>query len=164
MKPAKRVRTLATFRSSAFNTTQRTPYFINPGCYGDDVCRWLIARLRAASVATDPEPGQEDFGWYFNFTVPEGEHCCVLGLRTAADGNPTWIAWIERRRGLPASIVGGRNRGIASPAVLAIQEALTAPEILDLQWHDKTDFDRGRETSSPRQRADEETGSSSDEH
>lgn len=140
------MRTLATFRSTAFNTTQPKSYFINAGCYGDDACRWLISRLRATGLATDTEPGQEDFGWYFNFTVPEGEHCCILGLRPASEGDrETWITWIERRRAFLGSILGRRNRGISSTAVSAVHQALSAPEILELRWHDKGEFDRGQE-------------------
>ena len=143
------MRTLATFQSTAFNTTQPKPYFINPDCYADDACRWMMARLAAASIATDPEPRQEDFGWYFNFTVPEGEHCCILGLRPAADGVPeTWIASIERHRGFAGSILGGRHRGIAWTAVSAIHQALSAPEILELRWHEKDEFDSGQEHGS----------------
>ena len=41
------MRTLVTFRSSAFNTTQPKDYFINPGCFGDDVAKWLMGELRA---------------------------------------------------------------------------------------------------------------------
>ncbi|HMF92924.1 MAG TPA: hypothetical protein VKE96_01455 [Vicinamibacterales bacterium] len=140
------MRTLATFQSTAFNTTKPKAYFINRGCYGDDARLWLMSRLRAAGVATDPEPGQEDFGWYFNLTVPEGRHCCVLGLRPASDGDPeTWITWMERRRAILGSILGGRTRGISSTAVSAIHQALSAPEILGLRCHDKGEFDRGQE-------------------
>jgi hypothetical protein len=60
-------RTLVTFKSSAFNTSEPKPYFINPGCYGDDVAKWLTRELRGRGFKTDEEPGQEDFGWYFNF-------------------------------------------------------------------------------------------------
>jgi hypothetical protein len=157
-----RMRTLVTFQSTAFNTTQQKLYFINPGCYGDDAARWLMLRLRAAGLATDPEPGQEDFGWYFNFTVLEGQHCCVLGLRPASDGVPeTWVAWLERRRSFLGSIVGGRDRGIASTAVSAIHEALSAPEILALRWHEKPEFDRGEEQGVLRPRVGASTRPSS---
>lgn len=41
----------------------------------------MIARLRATGLQTDDEPRQEDFGWYFQFEVPGGRHCCVLGYQ-----------------------------------------------------------------------------------
>src|SRR5437764_5341273 len=48
------------FRSTAFNCTEPRDYFINPCCFGDDVCRWLIRELRARGHRTADEPGQED--------------------------------------------------------------------------------------------------------
>ncbi len=56
------IRTVVTFQSPAFNTSERKDYFINDGCYGDDLARWLIEQLRSRGVQTDAEPGQEDFG------------------------------------------------------------------------------------------------------
>jgi hypothetical protein len=61
----------------------------------------------------------------------------------------TWLAWVERNRGLLGSLLGGRNRGIASPAVLAIHDALSAPEIVELRWHVRADFDGGHEQGVP---------------
>jgi hypothetical protein len=141
------VRTLVTFFSSAFNTTESKPYFINPECFGDDVARWMIARLRAAGVSTDDEPGQEDFGWYFNFAVDEEPHTCVIGLREVeGETERDWIVWVERGRGFLGSIFGGRKRGIAPAALTAVHSVLSAaPEIRGIRWHEPSDFEAGRE-------------------
>lgn len=140
------MRTVATFRSRAFNTSEEKDDFINPGNFGDDLAKWLMGRLREASIETDDEPGQEDFGWYFEFTVPEGRHCCVLGHRPGEDeAVGEWVAWLERSRGLLASLLGGRNRGIAPAAVAAIHAALSGREVEGIRWHEKADFDAGRE-------------------
>ncbi len=140
------MRTLTTFESSAFNTTEPREYFINPNCFGDDLAKWLLAALRRAGLKADEEPGQEDFGWYFDFTVPEGEHCVVVGFRP---GDPApqgcWIAWLERSRGFLGSLFGGRQCGIAPSAVAALHAALQAPEIRNLRWHEKHNFDAMRE-------------------
>ena len=140
------MKTLATFESAAFNTQEEKDHFINPGTFGDDLAKWLIGRLRQAGLRTDDEPGQEDFGWYLDFRVPEGEHCVVLGFRPedpAPDG--CWIAWLERSRGLIGSLFGGRQRGIAASAVAAVHQALQDPEIRNVRWHQKGDFDALRE-------------------
>jgi len=50
------MRTEASFRSSAFNTSEVRDYFINDCCFGDDLAKWMISRLRQAGVATDDEP------------------------------------------------------------------------------------------------------------
>ena len=141
------MRSVVTFESGAFNVTEARDYFINPACFGDDVAKWLIGRLRQAGFETDEEPGQEDFEWYFEFRVAEGEHCCVIGYRPGDGADPgVWIAWLERSRGLLGSLFMGRNRGIADGAIGAIHKALSGPsEISNLRWHTKDDFDRGRE-------------------
>jgi len=130
------MRTEATFRSSAFNTSDVKPYFINPGCFGDDLAKWIMARLRSSGVRTADEPRQEDFGWYFEFEVPAGTHCCVLGYQ-ADHPEGLWLLWLERRRGFLGSIFGMRKRGIDPAAVKALQDVLgAAPEIRHLQWQD----------------------------
>ena len=141
------IKTLVTFESSAFNASEAKDYFVNPECFGDDLARWLIAQLRARGVETDLEPGQEDFGWYFNLVVPEGAHCFVIGYRPGdgkEEGN--WIGWLERKRGLAGSLLGLRNRGSSRAAVEAIHGVLAnAIEIRNVRWHVKKDFDQGRE-------------------
>jgi hypothetical protein len=141
------MRTLVTFQSTSFNMTDAKANFINPTCFGDDVATWLITRLRSAGIETAPEPSQEDFGWYFDFKVPEGDHCLVLGHRPADGDEPAiWIGWLERRRGLLTSLFGGRNRNIATSACSAIHHALSGtPDISHVRWHTKDEFDRGRE-------------------
>jgi hypothetical protein len=130
------MRTAATFRSSAFNTSEVKSYFINPCCFGDDLATWMMARLRAAGVQTNDQPRQEDFGWYFEFEVPAGKHCCVLGYR---EGDPEgqWRLWLERSRGFLGSILGMRKRNIDAAAVQAVQDILTkALEIRELEWQE----------------------------
>jgi hypothetical protein len=143
------MRTVVTFQSTVFNVSQHRDYFINPDCFGDDLGGWLIERLRAQGLETAVAPGQEDFGWYVTFTVPDGEHCCVLGYRPASgDSEGTWIAWVERHRGLIGSVFRGRERGIASSALEAIHAALSgAADIRQVRWHRQDDFDRGDEAA-----------------
>ena len=141
------MRTVVTFQSSAFNTTEPRDHFINPGSFGDDAARWLGAALRASGLRADEEPGQEDFGWCIEFDVLEGRHCCVIGFRKEDDpADSVWIAWIERSRGILGSLAGLRRSGIAPSAVDALHQVLTgAPEIRNVRWHREDDFDAGRE-------------------
>jgi hypothetical protein len=53
-----KVRPVVTFRSTAFNVTEKHTYFINDCCFGDDVAKWLIGELRKEALQTDDEPGQ----------------------------------------------------------------------------------------------------------
>ena len=138
------MRTVVTFKSDRFNTTEEKPYFINPECYGDDVARWLIGRVRANGGEAETEPGQEDFGWYFGFSVDRVAHTLVIGYQ---DDDPEgyWIGCIERNKGLISGMFGGRNRDIMHEAVLTIHRALTGTDMChDVEWHHKADFDAGR--------------------
>jgi hypothetical protein len=120
----------ASFTSTAFNNSEARPYFINECCYGDDLAKWMIGRLRERGIETS-EPGQEDFGWYFDFLVAGVWHCCVLG----AEHEGEWHLWLERSRRFFGSILGLRKVGITPAAVEAIRDVLTgAPEIQDLRW------------------------------
>lgn len=100
----------------------------------------------------DGEPGQEDFGWYFEFELPEGRHCCVIGCRAGngVDG-PDWVIWLERSRGSLGSLVGARRRRIAHSAVRHLHEALlNVPDVSAVRWYERTDFEAGRaDVSSP---------------
>jgi hypothetical protein len=140
------MRTVVTFESDAFNTREPRDYFINPGCFGDDLAKWLVTRLRSLGLKTDDEPDQEDFGWYLDFEVSKSPHTIVIGFRPAdppAEG--TWVAWVERSAGLLSSLLGGRKRGIAPEAMSALHRALQSPEIRNVRWHERKDFDTHRE-------------------
>ena len=143
-------RTVFTFTSAAFNTTEPKDYCINPGCFGEDLANWLIQELRARGIQTDDEPGQEDFGWYFNFTLDGAEYSFVLGYRPGdEDTAGSWIGWLERNCGLLVSLLGGRNRGSPRPAAELIHSVFTSSEQVRAErWHYRADFDAGREDRS----------------
>ena len=139
-------RTVVTFQSATFNTTEERDYFINPGTYGDDLARWVIAELSRRSYGVDIEPGQEDFGWYVNFRAGSRPYTFVIGYRPADGSDPgSWIGWIERDAGFIASMFGGRRK-VDLSTVEAIHGLLAeSPEISNIRWHDKSQFDRGIE-------------------
>lgn len=147
------IRTVVTFESTAFNMTRARDHFINPCCFGDDVAEWLIQELRKQGMVTDEKPGQEDFGWYLNFETAGVAHTFVVGHRPNGEtGAGTWIGWLERKRSLIGSILGGRRRGIQASAAQAIHQILTGSLVVrDVRWHFQRDFDSGIEpgASSP---------------
>ncbi len=142
-------RTLVTFQSGAFNTTERRPYFINDGCYGDDVARWIIGELNARGVPTDPEPAQEDFGWYLTYRPGKVQHQFVLGYRPGGKQHPAvWLGFVERNVGLLGSLFGGRTRGIEPKALQVIHDVLSEAQVVSrVRWHRKADFDAGNEAA-----------------
>jgi hypothetical protein len=144
------MRTLVTFKSSAFNTTDSKDYFINPLCFGDDVAKWLISELQAKGIETDKEPRQEDFGWHFDFTLPKGRHCLVIGFQPEDNnGQGNWICWLERSHGLIGLIFKGREHGISPKSVETIHQILSSSQdkIKNVRWHIPNDFDKKNETS-----------------
>ena len=136
------MKTEVRFKSTAFNCTEPKPYFLNPDCFGDDLCRWLMNNLhnRGIQTADEPdEPAQEDFGWYFTFTIAKVNHCFLIGFQPnyPATGDQ-WIGWLERDAGFIRSLFGRRNKDIRPEAVTILNEILcAAPEIRDVSWHER---------------------------
>ena len=130
------MKTVFQFHSTSFNTKVPRDYFINPNCFGDDVARWMIEKLRQLGITTATTPEQEDFGWYLKYSINDREHCIVLGFQpNDASRGDCWIGEIERHMGFLGSILGMRHRGIDNQAIEVIDSILkSAPEILDLKW------------------------------
>jgi len=136
------VRTLVTFRSKKFNTSTSKPTYINPSCFGDDLAAWLVRELSSIGVSADSKIGQEDFGWYLGFQRGSRKYHFVVGYNP--DGY--WMGWLERRRGLIASLFGARRRGIEPDAASAIHRVLaSAEDVLEVRWHFRKGFDDLRE-------------------
>jgi hypothetical protein len=134
-----KTKTVVTFESTAFNMSESKGYFINPGCFGDDVAMWLISELRKQDVKTDEVPGQEDFGWYLNFEMMGTAHTLVIGHRPSGETETgRWIVWLERRRGVLGSLTGGRDRGIQAAAVEVIDRILSNSSLIrDVRWESR---------------------------
>lgn len=107
----------------------------------------MISKLESEGIKCDTEPGQEDFGWYFNFKIEDVDYCLICGYREGDENEPgDWVFWIERSRGFFASLFGGRDKGIDVSVTRIIHGVLSAsPEIKNIRWHLKKDFDRGQE-------------------
>lgn len=130
------MKTVFQFRSSDFNITDSRDYFINTGCFGDDLAQWMIDKLSKRGIATSPAPSQEDFGWYFRYSIQNKEYCVVIGFQpNDVSVGDCWIGEIERHVGLVGSILGKRREGIDEVAIEIIDRVLrSSPEIRDLEW------------------------------
>jgi hypothetical protein len=140
------VRNVVTFTSSEFNTKDPKQYFINPGCFGDDVARWLIGQLKGHGIEADDAPSQEDWGWYLTYRVNGQEHRLLLAFRPAdSGGTGYWIGWVERAGALSA-LMGRRTTSIDPLAVSAVHHVLSSSPVVEhVRWHLQRDFDRGNE-------------------
>jgi hypothetical protein len=144
-RPHMTVRRYLIFQSEAFNTSERKDYFINDCCFGDDLARWLIERLRARGLQTDSEPGQEDFGWYLRFRTAKSEYCFILGYRPSEDAKPgDWMCSIERETGMLGWLLyWTRKRKIEPEAVQAIHAVVSeSPQISGVRWFTDEDYAR----------------------
>jgi hypothetical protein len=142
------VKTEVQFHTTSFNCSDPKDYFINACCFGDDAARWLIQQLRAQGLRTDDEPGQEDFGWFFNFQIGEVKHCFVIGFQPndRATGD-RWLGSVEHHAGFWKSLFGGRKRGVLPEAIQAIDKALQSnQEIRRIVWNE-TGHDPGEAES-----------------
>lgn len=132
------VRTVATFASARFNTTEEKASFVNPGCYGDDVVVAVLEALREEGLDVDPEPGAEDFGWFGRFEPgPNDPHDLIVVFQPEDDaGAGTWLVHIERS-GAPLSANRRRRGGaVQSAAVSAVHGVLARMEgVHELRWH-----------------------------
>jgi hypothetical protein len=137
------MKTLFTFKSNWFNTTESKKDFVNPNCFGDDVAKWLITELKQKVEKIDLEPSPEDYGWYFNFSTGKDSVRLVIGLRP---DDRTWIGWLENKRGFLGSIFLGWKEGVSEIATKIINEILSkSDKVSDLKWHNQRDFDMGKE-------------------
>lgn len=122
------MKTLVTFKSSAFNTDPNIDRYL----LGRDIAQWLIDELRSRGIETDTEPRQEDFSPYFNFKLPN-EADCQFFVGRMDDGDQWLGGWIKG----PA----------VSPNEINVMHQIlsTSPKIQDIKWHEESDFNKGRE-------------------
>jgi len=151
----KALTTIVTFQSELFNKREPRDYFINPDCYGDDVCKFLIEKLRTKGIECDGQPKQEDWGWLFQFKVDGLRYAFNCSLRRDWPAPPdqpeepwdeAWIGFVESREGGLLSIVGIGKKEIQIEATKQIHEVLrTSTGITSIMWHRPKDFDAGNE-------------------
>jgi len=136
-------RTVATFHSSRFNTTQPREYFLNPGCFGDDCAQWLVELLRGSGVPSVAEPWQEDWGWQTRAELEGARALISIGL--VPEDPPHWLLMLDEERSLGARLFRRAHPQAVTSLTETIHRALTAePTTRELRWYVKADWDAGR--------------------
>jgi len=132
------LQTVVTFNTTAFNRTDRKPYFINDCCYGDDLARWMIAELKNQKIRASDEPAQEDFGWYLTFDLSDTKYFFILTYRPDdITKGSTWIGFIERKMPPFKALFCSPNQAIPPEVAQAIDRVLSSSkQIHDIRWHD----------------------------
>jgi hypothetical protein len=97
------------FSTDRFNLSEPREYFINDCCYGDDAARWLVEQLRARGL-TVTEPGQEDWGWYFDAHSDGAAYFVGVGGNSdneiARSNRGEWRLMIQKHRTLWEKLSG----------------------------------------------------------
>jgi hypothetical protein len=140
-----KIRTCATFKSDAFNTTTPKPSFVHSENFGDDLASWFMAKLRDRQAAVDEnDPSQEDHGWYLTFKLNDLLYDIVVTYVPGNGAAPRWLACIERSVGLLGSMIGKRHRSVTTEVVQLINEVLVeSQECRDVRWLFFDDVRRG---------------------
>jgi hypothetical protein len=140
----------ALFRSNSFNTTESKDYFINPNCFGDDLAGWFVAELKGRNIKVQPEPGQEDFGWYIVFEHKGVEYNLLMGFRQGEEQSQEgdWLLWIERT-GIVNALLGRRKRIPAEVALIIHKLMSQSPIIRDIRWFEEEDILEEKPSSIP---------------
>ena len=55
------MKTHVTFQNEFLNKSEPRDFFVNPDCFGDDVCKYMISELREKGLNCG-EPCGEDWG------------------------------------------------------------------------------------------------------
>ena len=137
--------TYFTFKSSLFNTSEDKESFVNPGCFGDDVCEFFIKRLKNSPLNCDEEPIAEDWGWGFIFEYDKKRFFVGCGFNVDYE---CWLMFIDPQRSL-IQMMFGKSDGVPLICAQAIHNALSESiDIIDLKWHRPDEWDRALDYAS----------------
>jgi hypothetical protein len=129
-------RAVVTFASPAFNMTETKDYYLNPGCFGDDVALWFIEEMSKRGYPVASNPGREDFGWYVLFGEGPSPHCLVISHLLDDSDRFLWFCEVERQFGFWRSLMGRRAHYVDEHAVAFVHEVLSQSTLIDeLRWH-----------------------------
>ena len=134
------VRTYVTFQSDLFNSTEQQDYFVNPDCFGDDFCKFMIAALQDLGIRCDDAPCGEDWGWLFwlQFDGRDFDFC------TNYHRDGFWLAFVQPPKGMFGGLLGRGKKDVPIDLTCTLHGILSETEgIHDIRWHDERDFDRG---------------------
>ncbi len=117
------------FETARFNLSEPKEYFINPGCFGEDLIGWLSEELKAHGVVTQ-RIYQEDWGW--EMEVRHGGTTYFIGAEgtprrdPAAPNEGEWRIFVERRRSILDRALGRNKMSTTDPLLWMIESTLHA--------------------------------------
>jgi hypothetical protein len=120
------------FKSTRFRPILPEECQVNPGRYGGELAFWLCGELARKGVTTS-YPDYEDWGWFLEYTNPEGNDfwLCCGNVEGSED---KWFCFLEpQSRGFFGSKTAGPER--AQALLEAMARVLDAEEsVHDVVW------------------------------
>ena len=155
------MKTHVTFLADGFNQTEQKPNFINDGNFGEDLAHWLIAEFKKfEDISADPEPLQEDWGWWVFISIGQFSGSIGLGsyvVGTSHGDQDGWLCfWDPAKKKKPFLFFGKTKADQSNHQIeelykenlLRFHDILSeSPRISQIRWHDETDFMKGKEDS-----------------
>ena len=155
------MKTHVTFLADGFNQTEQKPNFINDGNFGEDLAHWLIAEFKKfEDISADPEPLQEDWGWWVFISTGQFSGSIGLGsyvVGTSHGDQDGWLCfWDPAKKKKPFLFFGKTKADQSNHQIeelykenlLRFHDILSeSPRISQIRWHDETDFMKGKEDS-----------------
>ncbi|RZJ61821.1 MAG: hypothetical protein EON49_04185 [Acidovorax sp.] len=124
---------IVTFKSDRFTPFLPEESQVNPEVYGAELAYWLSAELAHRGIFTS-YPEYEDWGWYIEFTKPNGSEFAVLCGNVTGTKN-RWVLALRRH----AKKMFGRDKppyAEAAQLVAAIRDAVqSVVPASDIEWH-----------------------------
>ena len=153
------MKTYVTFLSEGFNQTEQKPNFINDGNFGEDLAHWLIAEFKKfEDISSDPEPLQEDWGWWV--FVSTGQFSGSIGLGSYVVGTSHgdqdgWLCFWDPPKKKKPFLFFGKTKAdqsnhqieeVSKKILLRFHDILSeSARVSQIRWHDETDFMNGKE-------------------
>jgi hypothetical protein len=105
--------TSARFESTRFRPLRPEDEQVNPGVYGEELARWLAARL-AESEGTQPRVDYEDWAWLVEVAVGKGHAWICCANEYGSDDvwmidvrqRPRLLGWLRRAGVAPDEMFG----------------------------------------------------------
>ena len=118
------------FSSGRFNLSEPREFFINDCCYGDDVARWLVGKLRLNGL-TATNPAQEDWGWYFDVRDEQSRYFVGVGGTSNEDvldkNQGQWRLIVQKHRNVWERLTGA-NRLNEDDAFIGVLKEIVSSE------------------------------------
>ena len=131
--PGPDMTTTARFKSTRFRPLRPEREQVNPGVYGEELARWVAARLRASGGA-EPRVDYEDYAWLVELALGAGDAWILCANEFGSDDvwmvevrpRPRFLGWFR-----PAAVTPDDLFGLCRRLHVILSSEAT---ITELEW------------------------------